>query len=286
MTKLQSMTGFARASDERGDLAWVWEARSVNGRGLDIRVRTPKGFDEFEALARSTFNEAFTRGNIQVSLTINRAPGASAYAVDEALLSQLISRAGAGENPAALSNLMSVPGILVARPMNDVLEGHKDGIVQTLNHCVETLLSERRKEGQALLPILSGAVRSILTLTNDAQGIAAVQPAAIKASFEAKFSELIGQALDPDRIAAEAAHLAIKADIREELDRLIAHCGQAQSYLDGGSPIGRKLEFLAQEFNREINTLCSKSSDVSLTRIGLEMKSMNEQFREQAANVE
>lgn len=291
MNALHSMTGFARTSGVQGDVSWVWEARSVNGKSLDVRWRLPQGLSALEPLGRKAFEAKISRGNIQASLTLSRVGSDSGYEVDEAWLEQLsqISSTVPGmTDPAHLPQLMQIEGVIRPADMAKAVmdEAVKAAVMESLEALIFNLVAARKTEGAALSNLLSAAVDQIEALTAKAKDNADNQPAAIKARFDKKFAALMGDNLDPQRLATEAAILAVKADVREELDRLTAHAAQARALLAHGSPIGRKLEFLAQEFNREINTLCSKSASIALTQIGLSLKSANEQFREQAANVE
>lgn len=291
MNALHSMTGFARTSGVQGDVSWVWEARSVNGKSLDVRWRLPQGLSALEPLGRKAFEAKISRGNIQASLTLSRVGSDSGYEVDEAWLEQLsqISSTVPGmTDPAHLPQLMQIEGVIRPADMAKAVmdEAVKAAVMESLEALIFNLVAARKTEGAALSNLLSAAVDQIEALTAKAKDNADNQPAAIKARFDEKFAALMGDNLDPQRLATEAAILAVKADVREELDRLTAHAAQARALLAHGSPIGRKLEFLAQEFNREINTLCSKSASIALTQIGLSLKSANEQFREQAANVE
>ena len=291
MSLLSSMTGFARIEGSHDQLSWVWEARSVNGKTLDVRWRLPQGLSALEGKGRKAFEAQLSRGNIQASLTLKRDKTASAYSVDQVwldTLSAISSGAPGMSDPSHLPQLMQVEGVV--RPIDVTEQALSDDVqaalMESLSDLIASLVATRREEGKALLSMLSSAVDGIERLTSKAQNSADAQTPAIKARLERKLAELLDDKIEPERLAQEAAYLAVKADIREELDRLSAHIDQARTLLAQGSPIGRKLEFLAQEFNREINTICSKSASVELTQIGLSLKSVNEQFREQSANVE
>ncbi len=291
MVALSSMTGFARISGAYEGCSWLWEARSVNGRGLDLRLRVPSGFEPVELKARKALSAAFTRGNFQISLSVKEADGEAAFEINEPWLARLQEIASGGivgmSDPAHLPHLLQIQGVVQPRRFAIDQDSKLEGLIMSsLTEIVELMQKARQGEGAALNAMLSQAVDEIAALTDKAASLADSQPAALKESFEARFKTLLGQELEPERLATEAALLAMKADIREELDRLKAHAAQARDLLAQGSPIGRKLDFLAQEFNREINTLCSKSPSSALTQIGLDLKSVNEQFREQAANVE
>ena len=281
---LSGMTGFARQSGEAGGVNWSWEARSVNGKSLDIRLRLPSELSGLDGPIRKHCAQMFSRGNIQISLSLQRADGGKSYRINDALLEQLKAAGGTD-----LSLLLTAHGVVEEVP-KAASEEEQKGLEQELLASFKALSTDlnnsRLEEGAALEPILGQNVKDIKSHLQTASALAASQPGAIKAKLESKLEELLGEKLPAERLAQEAALLAMKADVREELDRLRAHCEQAETLLAQGSPIGRKLDFLAQEFNRETNTLCSKSADIDLTQTGLALKSVIEQFREQAANVE
>lgn len=289
MAALTGMTGFARMQGRAIDVRWAWEARSVNGKGLDVRMKLPPSLAGLETAIRKQFSTHFKRGNIQLTLTLEAQDASSDYAIDEALLDALAASAAARGEPVRLDQLLLVPGVVMPRgtarseEAQDVLE---QGVLGSVDEIAIKLKTARDTEGAALEPLLLAAVTRMEALISQADIRAADQTMTFKSVLEAKLADLLAQDISEDRLAQEAALLALKADVREELDRLKAHCEQARELVAKGSPVGRKLEFLSQEFNRETNTLCAKSADIELTRIGLELKSMTEQFREQAANVE
>ncbi len=289
MSALSGMTGFSRVSDEVLDVFWTWEARSVNGKSLDVRLRLPPEFTGLDAPIRKVFSALFKRGNIQLSLMLQSAKAGSDYQINSTLLDELMALADTRREPVRLDQMLLVPGVVMpqsrARAKDDqaVVE---EAVLASAQALADKLQMARRSEGTALEPLLSKALDRIESLVINAEGLAATQTKVLQESLSAKFTELLGQNLPQERLAQEAALWALKADVREELDRLKAHCEQGREHLSKGSPIGRKLDFLCQEFNRETNTLCAKSPDIGLTRIGLELKSTVEQFREQAANVE
>lgn len=281
---LTGMTGFARAAGSHEAISWSWEARSVNGKSLDVRLRLPSDLSDLDGPVRKRAAQKFSRGNIQISLTLQRGDGGKSYRINEALLDKL-EKKGAVD----LSVLMTVPGVVEEVPHSLSAEDKKALHINLLNSfddLSEKLKSAREAEGRALRPILLDNVAEIERHVETASSLAAVLPETLKQNLEGKLTALLGDNLPEERLAQEAALLAMKADVREELDRLRAHCVQARALISQGSPIGRKLEFLSQEFNRETNTLCSKSSDIDLTKTGLALKSVIEQFREQVANVE
>jgi len=284
MAALSGMTGFARVSGTHEEISWSWEVRSVNGKSLDVRLRLPSDLSELDGPIRKRAAQDFSRGNMQISLNLQRGDGGKAYRINDALLDKL-EKKGAKD----LSVLMTVPGIVEEVP-NNLSDADKKALhIRLLSSfddlCIQ-LKSARDDEGKALTPILLDNVAEIESHVATASNLAALLPATLKQSLQDKFEALLGENLPEDRLAQEAAVLAMKADVREELDRLRAHCVQARELMAQGSPIGRKLDFLSQEFNRETNTLCSKSADIELTQTGLALKSVIEQFREQAANVE
>jgi uncharacterized protein (TIGR00255 family) len=294
---LASMTGFSRAAAQVLGRAVAWEARSVNGRGLDIRLRLPPGFDRLESEVRARTAKKFDRGNVTLNLSVESPPSAPKLQINRAALDQVIAliREIQSEVDAAaprLDGLLSLRGVIeiVAEPdLDEAAQAKIDAaILSAFDACLDGLVAARGAEGKALAAILSATLDEIEALAKEASANAATRAPAIKARLEAQLGELLGGlgAVDPQRLAHEAALLAVKADVREELDRLGAHIAQARELLAKGKGAGRKLDFLSQEFNREANTLCSKSADVALTRTGLALKTAIDRLREQAANVE
>jgi uncharacterized protein (TIGR00255 family) len=291
------MTGFARAAASDDRFAWTWEARSVNGRGLDVRCRVPPGFDQLESGARAAASKRFSRGNVNLTLSVERKAGATRVVVNRDVLDQVLALVKDLEGktnaaPARLDGLLAVRGVIDtvddADESSESVAARDAAILATLDMALTQLHAAREGEGRALSSVLSAHLDEIDGLTRDAASQAAAQPGAIKARLEAQLAELLGQQppVSPERLAQEVALLATRADIREELDRLTAHIAAARALLKENAAIGRRLEFLAQEFNREANTLCSKSSDIALTRTGLALKATIERLREQSANIE
>jgi len=281
---LSGMTGFARVSGSHEEISWSWEVRSVNGKSLDVRLRLPSDLSALDGPLRKRAAQDFSRGNMQISLNLQRRDGGKAYRINEALLEDLTRQGGSD-----ISVLMTVPGVVEEVPNNLSEQDQKSlhvSLLKSFDDLCAKLKSARDDEGKALKPILLDNVAEIETHVDTASNLAALLPASLKQNLQDKFEALLGDDLPEERLAQEAAVLAMKADVREELDRLRAHCAQARELIAQGSPIGRKLDFLSQEFNRETNTLCSKSADIELTQTGLALKSVIEQFREQAANVE
>jgi len=291
---LSSMTGFAESAGGLAGQAWRWEVKSVNGRGLDLRLRTPPGMDGIEVPARKLAAARFSRGSLQITLTLEPQDGTRGLKVDATALASAVRiareiSADTGLPPARVDGLLALKGVIVAddAPADEATRAMRDAaILESLSSAFDALAKERLNEGAKLHTLLLAQLDEIARLTEEAGALAAVQPPALKARLEAQLAELLAGALPQERLAQEAALLAAKADVREELDRLAAHVEDARAMLKGGQGVGRKLDFLAQEFNREANTLCSKSADIALTRIGLALKAAIDQFREQAQNVE
>jgi uncharacterized protein (TIGR00255 family) len=292
------MTGFTRIAGQYETTGWIWEIRSVNGKGLDLRVRLPYGYEALEAVVRDVAGKCLKRGSVSVSLTVNRAGAASSYRVNRDLLENLLvlSAELTGENRLSnelprLDSLLTVRGVVEASDGEDdpkEAEERQKSMAISLREALEALVGVRQAEGTRLEAILRERLVELDGLCSEAEGAAALRTEAIRDRLAQQVQDLLDMspALSEERLAQEAAVLAVKADIREELDRLKSHIEGARGLLDEGMTVGRKLDFLCQEFNREANTLCSKSGDIELTRIGLAMKAAVDQFREQALNVE
>ena len=295
MAALSGMTGFGRADGAAEWGRWTLEAKSVNGKGLDIRVNLPGGFDAVERAIRQALTRRFKRGSVQVAVRID-ATDASGAVVNEALLDTLteVWLARTGEHmirAEALATLMAVRGVVEADSVDLRSLGADEAVIAALlvgaDDAVAALEQARLSEGSSLLALLSANLDEIEAEIRAAAGAASEQPAAMKSKLETRIAELLGGSeVDPDRVATEVAIMAAKADVREELDRLAAHVATGREHLAAGSPVGRKLDFLAQELSREANTLCSKSASLALTNAGLALKGLIDQFKEQAANVE
>ncbi len=291
-----SMTGFAEAQGQRELARWRWEAKSVNGRGLDIRLRMPPGFDGIEQAARTLAAERFRRGSIQAMLTFEPSEAGRGIRVDPAALAAAIKIAReialeTGLAPARIDGLLALKGVLVqddGQTLDDQERAYRDAaVLETLALAFDALAKARATEGAKLSSVLHAQIAEIARLTEEATRLAATQPQAIREKLTTQIREAIQSGnFSEDRLAQEVALIALRADVREELDRLSAHVQEARSLIDSGDAVGRKLDFLAQEFNREANTLCSKSSDIQLTRVGLALKATIDQFREQSQNVE
>jgi uncharacterized protein (TIGR00255 family) len=291
-----SMTGFAETHGARDSFRWRWEVKSVNGRGLELRLRLPPGFDSIEPAARMLANERFKRGNLQATLTFEPQEGARGLRVDTEALGAAVRIAReiaqeTGLAPARVDGLLALKGVIVQDEggiLDPMARGHRDAaILKSLATAFDALSKARLNEGGKLAHLLSAQVDTIARLVAEADALAAAQPEALRQKLTVQIQELAGNAqVAPERLAQEVALLATRADVREELDRLRAHVQDARALLHSVEAVGRKLDFLAQEFNREANTLCAKSADIALTRVGLALKATIDQFREQAQNVE
>jgi uncharacterized protein (TIGR00255 family) len=291
---IESMTGFARAAGTTGAHAFAWEVRSVNGRGLDVRVRVPTGFDSFSEAARKQFSTAFTRGTLHVSLAITSEASTPRPCINQEALAALIEAASqvklpASIAPATLDGLLAIRGVVeVSEESGDALSQLEKPVLAALAETIAALKQARLAEGRALEAIISGHLDTIARLTLAAEAHPGRSVEAIRGRLAGQIASLLdaSNALEPQRLHQEAALLAVKADIREEIDRLHAHVAALRELLAQGGPIGRKLDFLAQEFGREASTLCAKAGDPGLSRIGLELRTVVDQLREQVQNVE
>jgi uncharacterized protein (TIGR00255 family) len=294
------MTGYARAQGSDDRRRWVWEARSVNGRNLEIRCRVPQGFDRLENPARAAVANRLKRGNVSLTLTITSEQQAKPLRVNRALLAELAGlveevRKGTGAAAPTADGLLRVRGVIEEEDegseSEEVQSALDRALSKTLDEVLAALATARSAEGQALSSVIDRHITEIEGLCERAGGRAAAQTGTLRARFDGQLAELLERAppLSEERFAQEVALLVGKADVREELDRLAAHIAQAHSLLAEArpdNPVGRKFDFLCQEFNREANTLCSKSADIELTRIGIDLKGAIERMREQVQNVE
>ncbi len=292
------MTGFAQIEGRDETFDWVWEAKSVNGRGLDLRCRLGGGLDRLEPTVRKAVAQHFKRGNLSISLRLTRHVGSQQVQVNRQLLDELIALAGEyrsaeGIERPGLDGLLALRGVI--EPVGEA-EEDKQGenaardkaLLNSLGEALDGLATARAAEGAHLGEIVSAQLADMQSLSERAGESAALRPEAAKARLEAQVSALLeaGAPLPEERLVQELALLAVKTDIREELDRLVTHISAATALLAEGGAIGRKLDFLAQELNREANTLCAKSNDPQLSEIGLELKAVIDQFREQVQNIE
>ena len=293
---LSSMTGFARGHGVSGAYSWAWELKSVNAKGLDLRLRLPPGWDVVEGPARHSAAQVLTRGTIHGTLTIERLGVAPIVRVNEPVLAAVLAtiKGLAGRVDAAaprLDGILSLKGVIdvIDEDERDAERGTAEAaVIAGFRATVAELASMRRHEGEALGRVLTQRAKEIATLAVQAESAPGRRSEAIKVRIADQVAMLLDASdrFDADRLHQEAILIASKADIREELDRLVSHVAQIERLIAGGGSIGRRLDFLAQELNREANTLCSKSNDVELTNIGLELKSVVEQFREQVQNLE
>lgn len=300
MSTLASMTGFARESGTLPDgTSFVWEVRSVNGRGLDLRLRVPNGLDALEAPLREAAGKRLKRGNVSATLTLKREERAPRLTPDPAALDQAIALAQSvaqrlGAPPPRAEAILALPGVLraeIAEPDEAVEEAKRATMLAAFDTALAALAASRAREGAQLTKILGVLLDEIEALRVQAASEAANQPEAQRQRLLENLAKILGEGevrarIPEERLAQEVALLAQRSDVREELDRLAAHVAEARRLLGAGDAVGRKLEFLTQEFVREANTLCSKSASVGLTRLGLELKAAIERLREQSANVE
>jgi uncharacterized protein (TIGR00255 family) len=289
-----SMTGFARAQDEAPGMSWVWEVKSVNGRALDLRLRLAPGFDALEPELRAALARRFRRGNFSANLAVTRTTQ-TALRVNREALSQLVTLINelSGEIEAApprLDGLLALRGVVETVEDEDetVIEARRHAVFASWNAALDRLADARAEEGARIAALLGSQLDEMAALVTAAADCAAAQPAAIRERLRTVLMSLadLMPSMPEERVAQEVALLAARSDIREEIERLRAHLEQAGELLQQGEAVGRRLDFLCQELNREANTLCSKSADIELTRIGLSLKAVVEQFREQVQNIE
>ena len=290
------MTGFARSEGQADAYVWTWEVKSVNGRGLDVRCRLPAGMEALEPAVRARVAERLVRGHVVAHLQVSRGGGEATIRVNRPLLDQLCDLAKqleseAGLAPARADGLLAVRGVIEAVAPEETAaerEHRVAAMIASLVAALDELAAARRQEGRHLAEALMAQLDEIARLAAAAEACAAAQPQAIRARLEEGLAALLeaAPALSEGRLEQEVAILITKGDVREELDRLGTHVDAARQLLRTGGPAGRRLDFLAQEFNREANTLCAKSAAAELTRLGLELKAVIDQFREQAQNIE
>jgi uncharacterized protein (TIGR00255 family) len=296
---LASMTGFARsqgAVDDAGATSFAWELKSVNGKGFDLRLRLPQGFDDLEPALRKRAAETLARGTIYANLIVKRDSAGIEVRINEDVLNAVLRAAQSiGQKIDAVAP--SIDGLLAIKGVIDIAEREPDeaetqeaktAIAAAFDAALADLAAMRRREGEALGGILNQRLDEIEALAARAETAPGRKPEAIRARLAEQIEALMqtSDRFDADRLHQEAVMIAARADIREELDRIASHVAQAREMLAKGGAVGRRLDFLAQEFNREVNTCCSKSGDIELTSIGLEMKNVVEQFREQVQNLE
>lgn len=283
------MTGFGRAEGAADGVELAWELRAVNGKGLDVRLRMPGAMDRLEPAVRAAAKRHLARGNLQAALRLERA-GTSQLNVDEDAAAELVAAARRLHDKHDLA-MPDAGAVLLMRGVLDAgggecPEGLHDLALATLERALDALVSEREREGATLAVALGEQVDAIERLTEAAAADPSREPATIRSRLGEQVARLFETELDPDRVHAEAVLLAVRADLAEELDRLRAHVASARALLGEGGAVGRRLDFLAQEFMREANTLCAKSNAASLTAIGLDLKLTVDRFREQVQNIE
>lgn len=293
---LSSMTGFARSQGLSAPYTWAWEVKSVNAKSLDLRLRLPPGWDAIEVPVRARAADKLARGALQAALSIAREGVPPIVRVNEGVLEAVLkamqSLAGrVAAEPARLDGILGVKGVIEvvdAQEHEDERREAEAAVLAGFESALAGLAQMRRHEGEALGRVLSERLSEVAALIARADAAPGRRPEAIRQRLSEQVAALLDNStrLDTDRLYQEAILLAAKADVREELDRLKAHVDQARKLITGGGAIGRRLDFLAQELNREANTLCAKSNDVELTNIGLELKTVVEQFREQVQNLE
>jgi uncharacterized protein (TIGR00255 family) len=293
---LSSMTGFARSHGTSGPYAFEWELKSVNAKGFDFRMRLPPGWDDVELTARKRATELLSRGTVYANLTVKRSSAASTIRVNPDVLNAVVKIATelAGRIDAvapSIDGLMAMKGVIeVAEPEADEAEDQaaRVAVSAAFEQALTSLVEMRKREGTTLGDILTQRLNEIERLAAKAEAAPGRKPEAIRARLAEQIATLLDASdrFDSDRLTQEALMIATRADIREELDRIASHVSQARDLIGKGGPVGRRLDFLSQEFNREVNTCCSKSNDLELTNTGLELKNVVEQFREQVQNLE
>mgnify|MGYP001073672475 CR=1 FL=1 len=295
---IRSMTGFASAKGEHAPWRWGWELRGVNGKGLDMRLRVPDWLEGLEAALRAELAKSVSRGNITLSLRLTRGDEAGELALNPATMSVVLDALEAIESeamargmtlaPSKASDLLPLRGMLEAGMVEDDTAPLLAAIRAEFAPLVAAFVQMRADEGVALAQVLDEQLQRVEALTTQAAGLADARKDTVAATLKVNLARVLdnADAADPDRIAQELAMIAVKADVTEEIDRLGAHVGAARDLLAKGGTVGRKLDFLMQEFNREANTLCSKAQSSDLTAVGLELKAVIDQMREQVQNVE
>jgi uncharacterized protein (TIGR00255 family) len=293
---LSSMTGFARSQGTSGLYVWAWELKSVNAKGFDLRIRTPAGWDAVDVMVRTRAAEVLARGTVYATLSVERQGTASAVKINEPVLNAVLATLRSLEGkidatPPSLDGILGLKGVLEvadADEREDDRRAAETAIIAGFGNALRGLSDMRRQEGAALGQVLVARLADMAALGARADAAPGRRPEAIRARLNEQIAILLetSERFDPDRLHQEAILIATKADVREELDRLASHIGQAEKLIGQGGPVGRRLDFLSQELNREVNTLCAKANDVELTNIGLELKNVVEQFREQVQNLE
>jgi uncharacterized protein (TIGR00255 family) len=293
---LSSMTGFARSNGTIGAITFEWELKSVNAKGCDLRMRLPTGWDSLEPMVRKQVTANLVRGTIYANLQVKRSNVAPAIRINEDVLSSVMTVAKDlssrfAATPPSVDGLLAIKGVLEVSEQEDSAsdrEAAEVAVIAGFEDALRSLIDMRHREGATLEQILRQRLDEIEALRARADAAPGRRPEAVKARLSEQIATLLetSDRFDADRLHQEAVMIAARADIREELDRITSHIAQAREMLSGGGAVGRRLDFLAQEFNREVNTTCSKSNDLELTSLGLDMKNVVEQFREQVQNLE
>jgi uncharacterized protein (TIGR00255 family) len=293
---LTSMTGFARADGALGATTWTWEVRSVNGRGLDVRLRLPPGSEGLEPGVRAAVAKRLARGNLSVALNLRRSDGATELRVNEAALGQVLLavediRARLNAPPPRAEALLGIKGVIevVEREESETeARARSEAILASLADALDDLVRTRSAEGERLAAVIAAQLDAMARLVAQIEAAPSRSPVAIRARLKEQIARLLetGAALEESRILQEVVLLATRADVAEELTRLAAHIAAARELIQAPRPAGRQLDFLAQELNREANTLCAKAADAEVTRAGLELKAVIDQMREQVQNIE
>jgi uncharacterized protein (TIGR00255 family) len=293
---LKSMTGFARSDGATGGTSWHWEVRVVNGRGLDVRLRLPPGYEGLEARVREAAARRLTRGNAGITLTVSRQEGISEIRLNETALAQVLAaaervRALIGSEPPRVEAVLALKGVL---EFVEATEGEQEAqtrfeaMLASLEKALDDVVAARAKEGARLRAVLPDQLAEVERLTSAIATSPARSPETIRQRLREQVDRLLDHStpFDPARLHQEAVLLATRADIEEELQRLTVHVAAARDLLAADEPVGRKLDFLSQEFNREANTLCSKSNAAEITQMGLRLRAVIDQMREQFQNIE
>ncbi len=293
---LKSMTGFARAAGSTGPVAWAWEVRSVNGRGLDLRLRLPPGLESLEPRVREAVSKRINRGSVAVNLNVKRGDGSAQIRLNEAALEQVLEalervRRTTGAAPLQAEALLGIKGVLEVvetEESEDEQQARAEAMLAGLGEALQGMVRARETEGGRLRTVILDQIAAIERLVTAIANAPGRAPDAIRRRLSEQVARLLesGASFDQNRLHQEAALLATRADVEEELQRLRAHVAAARELIDSRDPAGRRLDFLAQEFNREANTLCAKASDPDMTRAGLELKAIIDQMREQVQNIE
>jgi uncharacterized protein (TIGR00255 family) len=294
---IRSMTAFASRRGGWAGTEWDWDLRGVNGRGLELRLRVPDGVEGLEPAVRAALSARLSRGNVSLTLRLSRPAGEGGFAIDEGQLDRVLGALNHVQERAfhlgvtlaqpTAADVLSQNGVVIAAAPADDDGGLLKALLADLQGLLDDFVVSREAEGRALASVLEGQLASISALTDAAAAAAEARRAEAREALSAALRRVVEDvSIDEQRLAQELAFLAVKADVTEEIDRLHAHVAAARDLLSDDKPAGRRLDFLAQEFNREANTLLSKAGNPALSRIGLDLKALIDQMREQVQNVE